>query len=161
MQPLRTRSWRLRCTHTRRPRRCTQRCTHARRPRENWPRPIAFPLLSPLPLEGQVTMGGGRGLIGKDCPASPLSQLSGYPNLLILWGKFLKSPQFPNETTTGREVIISIYSAQIDYKLLAAPKIVIYGNLIQSRSIRDINNTIIFWTRKIISNLWTFCEPGK
>ena len=130
----------------------TRRCTHARRPRENWPRPIAFPLAC-LPLEGQVTMGGGRGLIGKDCPASPLSQLSGYPNLLILWGKFLKSPQFPNETTTGREVIISIYSAQIDYKLLAAPKIVIYGNLIQSRSIRDINNTIIFWTRKIISNL--------
>ena len=82
-------------------------------------------------------MGGGRGLIGKDCPASPLSQLSGYPNLLILWGKFLKSPQFPNETTTGREVIISIYSAQIDYKLLLTLKIVIYGNLIQSRTIRQ------------------------
>ena len=106
-------------------------------------------------------MGGGRSLIGKDCPASPLSQLSGYPNLLILWGKFLKSPQFPNETTTGREVIISIYSGQIDYKLLAAPKIVIYGNLIQSRSIRDINNTIIFWTRKIIQNLLTYSEPRK
>ena len=97
-------------------------------------------------------MGGGRSLIGKDCPASPLSQLSGYPNLLILWGKFLKSPQFPNETTTGREVIISIYPAQIDYKLLPAPKIAIYGNLIQSRLIRDINNTIIFSTRKITTN---------
>ena len=119
--------------------------------------PNCFPL-SP-PLEGQVTMGGGRGLIGKDCPASPLSQLSGYPNLLILWGKFLKSPQFPNETTTGREVIISIYSGQIDYKLLPPPKIVIYGNPIQSRSIRDINNTIIFWTRKIIQNLLTYSEP--
>ena len=106
---------------------------------------------NPLRAAGDDRWGAAR-LIGKDCPASPLSQLSGYPNLLILWGKFLKSPQFPNETTTGREVIISIYSAQIDYKLLPAPKIAIYGNLIQSRLIRDINNTIIFSTRKITTN---------
>ena len=67
---------------------------------ENWPpRPIAFTLLG----KGQVTMGGGRGSNWERLPyPSPLSQLSGYPNLLILWGKFLKSPQFPNETTTGR-----------------------------------------------------------
>ena len=58
-------------------------------------------------------------------------------------------------------VIISIYSAQIDYKLLPPPKIVIYGKLIQSRSIRDINNTIILWTRKIIPNLGRFSDHGK
>ena len=52
-------------------------------------------------------------------------------------------------------MIISIYSAQIDYKLLPAPKIAIYGNLIQSRLIRDINNTIIFSTRKITTNFLT------
>ena len=58
-------------------------------------------------------------------------------------------------------VIISIYSAQIDYKLLPPPKIVIYGKLIQSRSIRDINNTLFFGQEKCVKNFGKFSDPGK